>query len=68
MAGEVDTRGIRKKMGLSQAEFAAQFGFSVTTLRQWEQGRRRPNGHTRTLLILIDRMPDIVINTLRGKF
>lgn len=39
---KVDVRAIRAKLGLTQEEFAARFGFSVDTLRQWEQGRQRP--------------------------
>ena len=35
----VDVKTIRTVMGLTQAMFAAQFGFSVNTLRNWEQGR-----------------------------
>ena len=34
----------RESLGLSQPEFAVRFGFSLATVRQWEQGRRQPEG------------------------
>ena len=39
-----DIRALRTGLGLTQAEFAALFGVSVHTLRNWEQGRRAPEG------------------------
>ena len=38
----VDVRAIRRRLAMTQAEFAARFGFSVNTVRHWEQGKRRP--------------------------
>ena len=38
----LDVRAIRGKTGLTQEAFAQRFGFSVNTLRHWEQGRRYP--------------------------
>ena len=55
----------RRKTGLSQAQFAAQFGLSLATLRNWEQGHREPPGVARVLLTLIDRMPERVQEALR---
>ena len=40
----VDVKAIRTKLGMTQEEFAGRFGFSVNTLRHWEQGRRAPTG------------------------
>ena len=40
----VDVREVRRKLGLSQAAFAAKFGFQPATLRNWEQSRTRPDG------------------------
>jgi putative transcriptional regulator len=62
----IDVRAIRTKLGMTQAEFAACFGFSVNTLRHWEQGRRQPEGPTRAYLLVIDRAPDAVRNALRA--
>jgi len=39
---------------MTQEEFAGRFGFSVNTLRHWEQGKRQPEGPTRAYLLLID--------------
>ncbi len=63
---EVDVAAIRHKTGMSQPDFAAQFGFSLGTLRNWEQGRRTPEGPSRVLLTLIDRIPDRIRNALAG--
>lgn len=59
-----DARSIRKRTGLSQAAFARQIGVSVATLRNWEQGRRCPDGPARVLLALLDKDPAIVARTL----
>ncbi len=40
----IDVKAIRAKLHMSQEEFAARFGFSINTLRHWEQGRRVPKG------------------------
>ena len=59
-----DARAIRKRTGLSQAAFARQIGVPVATLRNWEQGRRRPDGPARVLLALLAKDPGIVARTL----
>jgi putative transcriptional regulator len=61
----IDVRAIRAKLGMTQEEFAGQFGFSVNTLRHWEQGKRRPEGPTRAYLLVIDRAPKTVQRALR---
>lgn len=58
--GGVSVRGIRAKLDLTQEEFAARFGFSVGRLRDWEQGRTTPDSSTQTLLLVIEREPDLV--------
>jgi putative transcriptional regulator len=57
---ELDVRRIRKKMKLTQDEFAAQFGFNVARLRDWEQGRTHPDAALRAYLLVIDRKPEAV--------
>jgi putative transcriptional regulator len=52
---------IRRRMGLSQAEFARLLGVSVRTLQEWEQGRRAPSGAARTLLMIAARNPRAVL-------
>ena len=59
--GEPDVRAIRERYGLSQAKFAALMGISVGTLRNWEQGRRRPEGSARVLLRVVSRHPEVVL-------
>lgn len=60
----VDVRAIRRKLGLSQAMFANRFGFSVGAVREWEQGRRRPEQAARTLLLVIEHNPEVVAQAL----
>ena len=55
-----DVLAMRRRMRLSQQEFAGRFGFSPASVRNWEQGRRRPEGPARILLAVIDRHPEIV--------
>jgi putative transcriptional regulator len=61
---DVDVRAIRHRLGLSQNEFSARFGFSLAAVREWEQGRRRPEQAARTLLLVIDRNPEMVSTIL----
>jgi putative transcriptional regulator len=63
---EIDVRAIRTKLGMTQDEFAGRFGFSVNTLRHWEQGKRQPEGPTRAYLLVIDREPKVVQKALRA--
>ena len=62
---EVDARKVRIKMGLSQSQFATKFGFPPATLRNWEQGRSRPDASTRVLLAVIAKHPEAVEDVLR---
>lgn len=60
-----DIRNIRKEYGLSQQKFAELFGISVSTLRNWEQGRRKPTGTANVLLRVLQHNPEAVFNSLR---
>lgn len=62
----IDVAAVRSKTGLSQAAFARRIGVPVGTIRNWEQGRRSPQGPARILLALLDRNPRIVEETLGG--
>jgi putative transcriptional regulator len=42
-----DVRLLRRRYGLSQVKFAAVMGISLGTLRNWEQGRRKPEPGSR---------------------
>lgn len=61
---EIDVKAIRTRLAMTQEEFAGRFGFSVNTLRHWEQGSRQPEGPTRAYLMVIDRAPDAVQDAL----
>lgn len=63
-APEIDVREVRRGMGLSQAQFATKFGFPPATLRNWEQGRSRPDAPTRVLLAVIAKHPEAVEDVL----
>ncbi len=59
-----DVCAIRLKLGLSQAKFAQCYGFSLDTVRKWEQRTRKPSGAALTLLRVIARHPEIVAEVL----
>jgi len=58
-------RALRAKLGLSQAQFALRFGFTIDTVQQYEQGRRTPSGPASTLLRVIEAEPEAVIRALQ---
>jgi len=60
----IDVKTLRMRLEMSQEEFALTFGFPVATLRNWEQGHRKPEGPARVLLTLIERIPDQVKEAL----
>ena len=57
---------IRKKYGLSQEKFATLLGISVSTLRNWEQGRRKPEGPARVLLRVAARHPEAILDAVHN--
>lgn len=59
-----DIRGIRDSLGKSQTEFAMMIGVSVATLRNWEQGRRIPDGPAQALLRVAAQNPEAVAEAL----
>lgn len=61
---ELDVRSIREQYGLSQDKFASLMGISAATLRNWEQGRRRPEGAARVLLRVAARHPEVVLDVV----
>ena len=60
----VDVKVIRQNLNLSQTQFAKKYGFPVGTLRNWEQGRRSPEGAVRTFLQIINNNPKAVDHIL----
>jgi len=61
----IDVKGIRVKVGMSQAQFAEAFCLNHRTLQQWEQGKASPDLAVRAYLTVIDRSPDVVKAALR---
>ena len=59
-----DVRAIREKLDVTQADFALMIGVSLATLRNWEQGRRVPDGPARALLRVAAANPKAVITAL----
>ncbi len=59
-----DVAEIRAKAGLSQTEFSHLLGVSVRTLQDWEQGRRSPSGAARTLLMVVNKNPQAVLDAV----
>jgi putative transcriptional regulator len=57
----LDVRSVRENYGLTQPKFAALMGISVATLRNWEQGRRQPEGSARVLLRVVATSPEAVL-------
>jgi len=62
----VDVKALRVKVGMTQEEFAARFGFSTATLTHWERGDRVLHGPALVLLNVIDHNPRAVIDALIG--
>jgi putative transcriptional regulator len=61
-----DVKAIRNKLGKTQQDFALMIGVSVATLRNWEQGRRTPEGPALALLRVASAEPRAVARALRG--
>ena len=60
----VDVASLRRRIGMTQEQFAARFGFSVATLRHWERGDRKPRGPALVLLNVINGNPSAVMQAL----
>ena len=61
---EPDPKIIREHLGLSQNKFAKLLGISVSTLQNWEQGRRKPEGPAKILLNVAANYPEAIFNTV----
>ena len=70
MAGRVESgaavTALRQFIGLTQERFAAAMGISVHTLRNWEQGRRHPDGPAIALLRIAARHPRVILENVRS--
>ncbi len=57
-------RRVRRRTGLTQADFAARLGVPVDTVRNWEQGKRLPAGPAKALLRILDKAPEAALSAL----
>ncbi len=64
LAGGEDIVALRRFVGLTQGRFAEALGISVHTLRNWEQGRRNPEGPALALLRIAARHPRVLLENL----
>ncbi len=62
----LQVKSIRKASGLPQLAFAEAIGVAVGTLRNWEQGRREPDGPAKALLRAIHNDPVNVMAALKS--
>ena len=62
----VYARRVRRRLGLSQAEFSQRIDVSLQTIRNWEQGKRRPTGAAKALLKVLERIPEAALEALQG--
>ena len=57
-------RRVRKRLGLTQSEFSRRIDVSLDTIRNWEQGKRRPTGAAKALLKVLDKAPEAALSAL----
>ncbi len=57
-------RRVRKRLGLSQAEFSERIDVPLDTIRNWEQGKRCPTGAAKSLLKVLDKAPEAALAAL----
>ena len=62
---EIDVRALRRKLKLTQEDFAYEYGFTINQIRDWEQNRSRPIGAHRAYLMIIEHAPESVRQLLR---
>jgi putative transcriptional regulator len=62
----IDVRAVRRRRGLSQAQFARRYALNPRTVQEWEQGRTEPDGAVRAYLTVIDRDSEAVERALAG--
>ena len=58
--GTVDVKNVRSRLGMTQEQFAMQYGLDLNSVQNWETGRRKPDAAVRSYLAVISRMPDSV--------
>ena len=63
----VDVKAIRRRVKMSQAEFARAYGISKRALQEWEQGGRQPDSAARAYLTVIAKAPAVVRRALASE-
>ena len=66
LPAEVDVKGIRKRLKMTQARFSDTFGFSLDAVKHWEGGRRTPESSARAFLTVIAKNPAAVVAALHS--
>jgi putative transcriptional regulator len=61
-----NVKATRERLGLTQEQFALQFGLDLDALRNWEHGRRTPDTAARSYLLAIDHDPTAIETALWG--
>ncbi len=59
-----DVKALRARLGMTQEQFASTYCLPLGTVRDWEQGRTRPDAPALALLAVIDREPEVVRRAL----
>lgn len=62
----IDVKKIRTRLNVSQNQFALMIGVSKSTLQNWEQNRRKPEGPAKALLTIVDKNPAAVLAALQA--
>ena len=62
----VDVKRIRNRLHVSQSQFSLMIGVSKSTLQNWEQGRREPEGPAKALLRVVEKRPEAVLEALQA--
>lgn len=64
ITADIDVKAIRERTGLTQERFAETYGISLSTLKNWESGRREPEGSAKAYLLVINQRPNVVRKAL----
>jgi putative transcriptional regulator len=55
---------VRRRLGMTQEQFATALRIPVNTLRNWEQGRVKPDPAARSLMLIVYRNPEAALAAL----